>query len=60
MCDAGQVKSFLRWFYMYLFLSLFHFSLINLVFFLRVGVLMAAVRPEMDSAWLCGVTVRLG
>lgn len=28
--------------------------------FFRVGVSMAAVRPEMDNAWLCGVTVRSG
>lgn len=58
-CDAGQVISFLSLLYLSVSFSPPLF-LISLVFFLRAGVLMAAVRPEMDSAWLCGVTVRFG
>lgn len=40
-----------------LFLS--QFFLVISLFFLRVAVMAVAVRPEMASAWRCGVTVRL-
>lgn len=36
------------------------FFLLTGMLFVRVGVLMAAVRPGMGSAWPCGVTVRFG